>query len=218
MSSEGSGNKMVRRFKVLGLAAFATLAAMAFIGATSASAVTLCEEPEETCGSPYEGKTTIKAALKSGTKAVLNSSLGKVECAKSNSEGITDSTSGSPLTGDITELKFTECFLGATACTVTTINLPYEAALTHTAGTLNGIMTVTKPGDGAPGAEVECGALIDCTFTADGIELNANGGNPGQIVASNETLTIGAIGICPTFATWTATYDVSTPNPVYVSK
>jgi hypothetical protein len=210
----------MRYVKTVSLAAMAIAAVMAFAAAGSASANTvLCEHEEgksapAICETPYAGGTAIEGK---STKTVLESSLGTVTCTESVSKGKTSEESGNPLKGKIESLTFSKCTLGTTSCTATSVHLPYNAAVTHTEGTFNGIMKVTNGGTGAPGATVVCGSLINCTFTAEGIELDALGGNPGSIVANKETLGHEAGLICPTTATWTATYTVNTPNPVFVA-
>jgi hypothetical protein len=209
----------MKHLKMLGLTMAAIAALMAFAAAGSASANTvLCEKEEgkaapAVCENPYLAHV-IEA---SSTKTVLESNLGNVTCTESSSKGRTKEESGNPLKGEIEELNFKKCTLGVANCTATAVNLPYAASLVHTEGTFNGVMTVSNGGKGAPGATVICAGVIECTFTAEGIQLDANGGATGTIVANKEKLGFAGGAICPKEASWTATYSVSNPKPVFIA-
>jgi len=198
-----------------GLAATAAIAAMALLGAGSASATVLCKENKSSCGSAYPVPTNISASLVAGTTAKLVSSLGTVECTVSTSSGQT-TTAGTPLLGLIETLTFSSCKLGKTACTVTTENLPYAASISAS-GSGNGSMTVSSDGSGEPRAFVKCGSAIECIFGQTAATLTAVGGNPAVLKAEAIELKIKKNEgfICPSVAKWTAEYAVS-PAPMFV--
>jgi hypothetical protein len=171
----------------------------------------------------YGPGTEIHAVLKSGTTATLTSALVNVHCTSSTVQGSTSNTgtTGSPVEGTITALSFSGCkTTSGTACTVTTIGINTTtempiAQVTATGGG-NGLMTVTPDtGDENPGAHVTCGFFINCTFQVSDIELDIDGGNPALSTAIAEPLEREG-GICPEEAFWDATYEVTTPKPLFV--
>lgn len=207
----------MKYLKMLGLAAVAAMALMAF-GAGSASATELCSTNTSPCtGTKYGSGTVIKANLKSGTIANLTNSLGNVTCTTSTVEGKTSSAGGGTgvaVKGSITSLKFSNCtqdVFGSPSCTVTATGIPAAVQGVATGGG-NGKMTT-----GTAGAEVVCLGFIECSFSAPGIELTTTGGNPAHVTASNEVLKIEEGGfLCPSEAKWDATYEVSTPKPLFL--
>jgi hypothetical protein len=211
--------KQVRTFKLLSLAGIAAIAAMAFLGAGTASATRLCKTAAGagTCGSIYGAGTKISA---SSTEATLVTSLGTVVCKKSTVGGKTTTAGGGagvPVAGTVESLTFSECKLGSTSCTATAVHLNYTATVAWTSGN-NGTFTVGKGTGGAPGAHVVCGSFIDCTFTGEGIQLDVDGGEPALVLAKEEVLAKEAGGFfCPSSSTWTATYTVTAPNPLFIS-
>jgi len=203
--------------KMLSLAAVAAIAAMAFVGVGSASAhsTALCKANELPCsaGNTLGSGAAIKAKLVSGTVANLLNSAGNVECKSSAVAGKTTSGLATTVAGEITSLTFTECKRGTESCTVTVKNLPYKASILVIPGTMNGEFTVTNPS-----AEVKCGSFINCTFGFSSVTLGATGGNPAKIVASNELLTLESGLICPGESHWDAEYEITEPNPLWVSE
>lgn len=203
---------------MFGLAVIAALATMAFVGAGSASAVTLCKVNQNPCeaANQYPSGTEINAELETGTKAVLLTNLATVECAGSKSAGKTTATSGSPLPGTITSLTFTSCKTTAgVGCTVTVLRLPYKVAVAATGGG-NGTLTATSGGAGNPGATVVCGLVLNCTFSTPSATLTIDGGEPTRLLAEGVELERSG-SICPAEAFWDATYRVTSPIKGWVS-
>jgi hypothetical protein len=199
--------------KMLGLAAMAAMALMAVGGAGTASAAELCTENKAPC--PTEKKhgagTTIEASVV-GT-ATLTTNTTNVHCSVSDVHGTTTTAGGSgkAVLGEIESLSFEQCETsGGTECEVTTQGFPASASLVATGGG-NGTMTVT----GEPGAHVQCGFFINCTFTTKSIALDVTGGNPAHVTASEEEL-LRSGGFCPTVSKWDATYKVNAPKPLFV--
>ncbi len=205
----------MRLIKMLGLGMVAAIAAMALVGVGSASAhsTALCKTNELPCKSPLPSGTAITGALESGTTAKLKSSIGTVECKKSPTSGKTTSGLATSVSGSITALKFEECKLGETSCTVTTEGLPYAASVLVIPGTMNGEFTVKNPS-----ATVKCGALINCTFGFESVNLTVDGGAPAKLLAKEERLTLEKGFICPGESFWTATYTITAPNPLFISE
>lgn len=199
----------MKYLKMLGLAALAAVAAMAILGASSASAVVLCKENKSPCpeAQQYPSGTKISAKLVAGTKAVLTGSL-TVECSASTVSGETTAKSGSPLPGKITGLTFSTC---TTCPTVTAESLPYSATANATGGG-NGTMTVSNPKVKLSG----CFGFATCTATAASVTLDLVGGSPGRVKAVKEPLTISGFG-CGSSGTWSAEYEITAPNPVFIT-
>lgn len=213
----------MKLIKMLSLGALASLAAMAFIGASSASAVTLCRVNQNPCqaANQYLEGTVIKAELEKEKKAVLKTNLATVECTISKSEGKTTKTSASPLPGTISKLTFEGCkTTGGVVCTVTVVNLPYNAAVAATGGG-NGTLTATSGGTGNPGATVVCGTVLNCKFSTPSATLTVLGGEPAKLDAENielEPEVISLESVCPTEAFWTAPYKVTSPTNGWVEE
>jgi hypothetical protein len=201
----------MKYLKILGLAAIAALALTAVAGAGTASAAKLCKNV--TCTEHYPSGTVLSSKLKTGTNALLTSSFGTVTCKKSTVGGKTTSTEAH---GEITSFTFTECTdpFGS-PCTVKAVNLSYTAKGAAT-GSGNGTLTVSpKAGGGNPGAHVECGSFMNCTFTVSSITLAVTGGAPATITANKEPL-LREGGFCPSEAFWDATYEVTAPSPLFI--
>ncbi len=219
----------MKYIKILGLAAVAAMALMAFVGASSASATVLCSQtPSGTpaacpTASTYGAGTTITGTAEG---ALLTNNLNPVECEHSETEARITNTGGasSTVVGTIEELNFTGCSttnIPITNCTVTVEHLPYLGEVHWTEGTHNGTLTGLNHGNGVPGAKVVCGTVINCRFSAEPT-LDVNGGNPASVLANEESLTISGGGllmpICPSTAKWDAEYVATSPTAIWVAK
>jgi len=212
--------------KMLGLAAIAAAALMAFVGASSASATVLCTV--EGTGTPtgttcpaneaYKAETEIHAVNKGVVK--LDGAL-VIECNKSTIKGNTTSEGSATETvgGPITTLTFEECtcevkVLKAGSLEVHWIN-PVDEGGKET-GSHNGTLT-------SSGAEVTvlCKTIfgnVHCIFTTNATDIGTlTGGNPA-IATANAILTQAKTdSLCPSEPRWTATYEVTTPKPLFVA-
>lgn len=208
--------------KILGLAAVAAMALMAWLGASSASATVLCKNSTSTpCSEKYAPETIIEGAA---TNAKLTSNLATVSCTNSETtaETKTEGSASTTVTGTITALDFTGCTTGAgVPCTVTVNHLPYHAEIHWTTGN-NGTLTVSSDGSGSPGANVVCAGVISCTFERTLFTLPVTGGAPASIAAnaiSLERTPFGGTPLCGTEAFWDATYTATGANStIYVRK
>lgn len=139
----------MKQLKILALALIAATALMAFAGAGTASATftALCEvkftEPSGTpkcpAGKTYEEEDEFHAVLESGTKLVLETGLGKVECSESTISGNPQAATAMPLTIVTAEFTTANCgeytvIVEASSLKVEIIDLP---VWTH-----NGTMTL----------------------------------------------------------------------------
>jgi hypothetical protein len=207
--------------KMLGLAAVAAMALMAFFGASSASAAVLCKTNSDPCeaGQDLEKGAALNSSLAAGKTAVLKAAFSEVVCSKSEVKGEVTNTGGKgkEVSGDITEITFTECTCGSRTAHVTTTE----------AGTLkvNDAGTVTSVGTRAT---IQCTGLASCIFgtVAAGTDVGTfTEGSPGSLNAA-ATLTwssgTGDSGqfVCAGFGdtgSWTANYEVTSPTSLWVS-
>jgi len=208
----------MKHLKTLSLAVVAVVAAMAFVGASTASATTLCKVSTNPCpeASRYALPQTIKGATAAGAKATLTAGSFVVKC-DSTATGVAKENlgAGKGIKGQITGLTFTNCEGSCTSAEAK--NLPYTALAQAGAGG-NGSMTV----EGSPfaGAQLNnCFGSVTCIYGAAKVSLEIVGGNPAKIVAKAVKLTkqTGSNALCPAEGSWTATYVVSEPNPVWIT-
>lgn len=205
--------------KLLFATSAAAVIAVALVGVSSASATVLCKEKAEVCpaAARYPAGTQIKARLREGTEAVLESSLGTIRCKGSTAAGETTSEFGTPLMGTQNAMTFSECVFGkGTACTVTIEHLPWLVEGTEIEPG-NGFVTVSSGGTGTPQAHVVCGSFVNCTWGAPKMTLDGEGGSPAiERLLKIELVRISGF-ICPTTTAASAEYEVTEPQPVFVS-
>jgi hypothetical protein len=208
----------MKYIKMLGLAAVAAMAITAFAGAASASASELCSTNTSPCtGTKYGAGTTLEAT---STSSVLTTSGGfinpVVTCTHSALKGSVTNAGGKGLNvvGTINSLTFTGCTYSGGKCTMTATGTSYLATGIATGGG-NGILTVEKDTGGVPGASVSCEGLLTCDYSSSDISFSLTGGNPAKIVANKVLLSGGAFP-CPTQASWTATWTVLKPSPLFL--
>jgi len=193
----------MKYLKMIGLAAVAAAALMAFAGAGTASAeTTLCAD---TAGASCYGKgTVVDASLVAGTKAVLTPAGffgSNVECAISTVKGKVETTTTA--SGKIEQLTFEEC------TDPVTVTKPGKLAIHHD-GEHNGKLTVT-------GYEVHVEqSSLPCTFAGNITEgITVTGGSMAKVDAT-ATLEGTSSFPCPSSAVWHAEYTVNQPEPLYV--
>lgn len=210
----------MRLIKMFGLTAIAAVAAMAFIGASSASATStaLCTSDASlvcAAGNVYTGHIEGLAV-----NPELLSSITNVTCEHSvilgNALGLV--TGGSQVT-HLELIDFTgNCKTSSgTACTVTTTALGLVDLL-KTAPNLGTATSLNSK------VKVVCGFFINCTF----------GGTPelhvvGSTLPLNTTSSLGALtankaslsregGICPSTSEWDAKYTIQLPHELFVTE
>jgi hypothetical protein len=226
----------MRLSRILGLTV-ATAAILA-IAASSASAVTLCEEAKNPCPEPKEfAVPTIlggelnplfemeivvfdKAAEEKGE---MEKPFFTIKCSKGTFKGATSKNEGpeKTLLGTITP----EPFEGCTGCTKgVALKAPYKTELLWDPAVVgDGLLNITTgTGGGIPAWEFTgCGPLsVTCTFGENTIsKIRWMGANPAQIRITNAPLTFqaGNPTYCQKKAKVTAWYNVTNPAlPVYV--
>jgi hypothetical protein len=200
------GEYPVNWIKKIALAAIAAAALMAFIGVGTASATTqLCTDAGGVC-TEYSG-----SIVGTSTNATWATNLANVECAHSSTTIIENSSTGTPIIGTVTGLGFSGCQtegLVHTPCTVTVKNLPYTSSL-------EGKTLTIKDGVGV-GAKVVCGTVLSCELLTKAASLAITNGSPTVARANEVALSHETGTICPTVATWSATYAVTSPTGLTV--
>jgi len=183
----------------LALAAIAATALMAALGAGTTSATQLCTDSVGVC-TEYSGNIT-----GTSTNATLATNLANFECSDSAATIHANNSTGAPILGEVTALSFTGCRSEVTLipCTVTVRNLPYSASLEG--------KTLTVTDAVGAGAKVVCGTWLSCEFLTQKAELAITNGEPAVARAEKVELSHETGAICPSTATWSATYAVTSP-------
>jgi hypothetical protein len=196
---------------MIGLAAVAAIAAMAFVGASSAMAngpTALCKVNEEPCA---PGNLTGHVHFESTEEPTLETETPKltVKCLSSLALGDAEAL-GNPTGVTLTELLWTGCYLapfsGTHNCTVKT-----EAT-----GLIDVLRTAANLGTAtALGTEVRvtCGAVINCVYggpTITGLTVEGalhNGSTSHGRLKAPGIAVPKVKGLCPASSKWTATYE-----------
>ena len=188
--------------KMLGLAAIAAAALMAFAGSASATILT------SPSGTQYSGE--IAASLKSCTKATMKSFIGEVACEKSTFGGKVESQ-GAETTAStrVSSLTLTSC-----DCVVAVLrNGSFEI---HTdSASANGNGTVTGNGQEFT---MECEGF-HCIFTTSNTDLGTLTGGTSGVLTVNATIprTGGRSGaFCGSSGNFVGTWSVNTPSTLLI--
>lgn len=216
----------MRLIKMLGLAAVAAIAAMAFLGASSAAAefaTTLCEEKSATLTCPE-----LKQAKSFTMLATTTTLLASVEvlCLHSSATGTVESPTltpaGTPLGVQLSKLEFKECGRVSSGshsdCKVTVKKQPLLEVLK------TGVNLGTAKVNPAAPAEIniECGSFINCTYsettkplTVESAE-HTEGNKWGMLTASKVVVAKGKGFLCPATAEWDALYEPLENKPLWL--
>lgn len=195
----------MKYLKVMAAAAI-VVAAVAAIGAGSASATVICKTKSSPCGSLYPKGTVFQSELTPGTTAVLKAGFATFECTEGHGT-VETTTTGSA----------TETVKGITK------------ALSF--GGCNGVVNVLKTGTG----EIHWTSKTNGTFTVEGIEVTGsmlgvdcvyggaissgitlNGGEKPTITINSKVGLLSGGFLCGNPATMTASLTVTEPTPLYV--
>ena len=193
--------------KTFGLAAMAAMALMAFI-ASSASATALYSNTTK-----QGAGTEINATLTGGTATletlegtVLDTCKGGGVAGKTNNAG----GAGVSVTGTIESLTWSEC-----TKTTDTLN-PGSLEIHWISGTKNGTLTAID-------AEVTINTIFGSCVYGSAKALNLGtvvGSTTGNATMEINTKVPKISGnfACPAESRWTASYTVTTPSPLHVTK
>jgi len=189
--------------KMLGLAAVAAMALMAFAGSASATVL------KDGSGNTLPAGTEINSTLKTGTSALLKAGFANITCTESTVAGKTANAGGASETvkGGITTLAFPNASCNATVHVLSNGELEI-----HSAGGSNGTLT-------GKGSEVTVAiGSTSCTYgTGTGTTLGTlKGGSPAVMEVSAKLPKLAGGFLCASPAEWTATYTVTTPSTLTV--
>ncbi|MGN6276237.1 MAG: hypothetical protein ACTHNP_09965 [Solirubrobacterales bacterium] len=197
----------MKHLKTLALAALAAAAVMALVGAGSASATVLCKTTTTPCGSiaiSLESSLTGTAKLEAGG-ITLDTCIGGAVSGTIEEAGATVTAKG----------KVAKEHLNWAGCTRTTTTLRGGELEIHAfTSTDNGTVTAT-------GFEVTVATIFGPCIYGFGTEHHdlgtlEGGAEPRLVIKTNVPLLSGP---CPSESaptTWTATYLMTNPKPLYV--
>jgi hypothetical protein len=200
------GEPQMRLIKMFGLAAVATVTAMAIVGATSASAANtqLCNTHTAlTCGSP-----ATRISLEDVTTSILLNDLVDIECSTVKGMG-TPLGLASPQSIHFTDLEFGGCETSENSpCEIEVLEQPL-ANLNKT-GLDAGILTATNGKVFLFCENAIFGADIECEYDLTGASLSAG----AQHATANETPIdeIGSDLLCPNIPTLDALLVMVDPD------
>jgi hypothetical protein len=221
--------KHMKSVKMLGLAAVAAAALMAFVGVSSASATVLCKTPGTgsptgtTCpaGWAYPAGTEIHGVSEGNIVFTTGSEFTEITCkagtwkvSVKNEGSATETVKGETISP--TDTAWGECSTPNGKCTVTTIR--------------GGLLEVhwiegTHNGTLAPfGFEItsSCNSIfgtIHCrltTFTL-GIGVVTGGATATADFENAPLANLPTSGLCPENSKFDAKYEITTPKPLYVT-
>jgi len=197
----------MKYLKMLGLAAVAAAALMAFVGAGSASATTLtCTNPPGTKVVCPAG-TTIDATA--GSSLNLKAGFANITCTESTVHGKTTNTGSSTETvkGHIEGLTFGKCNATVTVIEKGTLEIHTDQeGVTDNNGTLTGSGSVVTVATGG----------ISCTYATNNTDLGtvkgstSTGGIATMIINAELTKSAGGF-LCANPAHWEGSYEITTP-------
>jgi hypothetical protein len=208
---------MLKYLKIIGLVAVAAMAMMAFAG--SASATVLCNNNLSTtacsskvaAGTLIESSLTGSSVLKSGETTLNTCTGGKFTSEVSNAGSSTTTVSGPNKTID-----FEGCV--STVHTKSSCEFCEHVAngtleIHHIAGTDNGTVT-------ASGVVITNTIFGTSCIYQSGVGKDLGtlvGGNPASLNINITVTELTPKAICPDTPTWTATFKVTSPTPLYVA-
>ena len=195
--------------KMLGLAAVAAMALMAFVGAGTASATTLTGVG----GSILKSGSTI-TATNEGT-VTLTTSFKNIECTHSEVSGKTTNETGTAVEGKVEVLTFD----GVCNCEVKVLKKG-TLSITWISGS-NGTLK-------SSGAEVtaSCSSIfgnVHCIYATNGTDLGTLTGSgttkstATMDIASADIPRLPTSGLCDESANWDAKYEVNSPDELNVT-
>jgi hypothetical protein len=195
----------MRTLRLLGLPAL-TILIVALCGG-NASATVFCKSNTTPCSSQVTAGTKVEMSLSgvSVMKAVATD-----ECSGSEWSWKVESAGGTSTTvsGKVEPLKFSGC-----SCE-TKVLKNGEVEAHWISGTMNATAT-------SKGAEVTSNcAGVDCVYgTGTGTSVGTlTGGEAAKLDVSATLAKVSGSFLCPSTSSWTATYEVKSPKPLYVAQ
>jgi hypothetical protein len=205
----------MRYLKAFAIAVLAGAALIAVVGASPAAAETiLCTKEATPCPA---GKSDggvgneVKMSLASGTKSVIDARYKNISCSKSLITAKVTSA-GEADTAGVEGLSFEECNCEVKVLAKGTLEL------SRIASTANA--TVRSTGTEVTTVCTVLGLPVHCVYVTSNTHLGTlDGGNPAKLPIVGAHLPVDenrSDGVCPEESNWTATYEVTSPKPLYV--
>lgn len=202
----------MKYLKMLGLAVMAAAALTAILGASSASASTLCTATETPCSAAHKDKF-LHAVLEAGSSAYLIETGGTtasplVTCTESTVTAESEETGSSTETekGLVKNLSFGGCNHTTNVIAGGTLEVH------HIAGTDNGTVTSKE-------AKVTVSIIgVSCVYgSQNGLDIGELTGGLMATMDINAVVNLVEGGFfCPKTAIWEGKYTVTEPEPLYV--
>ena len=204
----------MKYLKMVGLAAVAAAALMAFIGVGSASAAVLCKTATNPCTSKWTVGTKLEFSLKSGTSAIWKGTFGETlkTCTNAKLSGeITNAGSGTePVKLKVTEDSWTSCSVATVTLKLGEIEIKNITATTNGTVILKGAQfTTNDPFFG------------DCVYgtAAEGTDLGTlTSSSTGDSVIDVNALLLPSGGACCPDVVWQESFTITSPKetPLFV--
>lgn len=198
--------------KMLGLAVMAAMALMAFIGAGTASATVLCKTATNPCTEKY-GDVEMHAVLEGTATLETTAGTALATCTVGTMSGTVAKTGSSTETvsGPMGALTWGPKGEG---CNQVVSTLKTGSLEVHYTSGNNGSVTAS-----ATEVTVEISG-VSCRYESGaGLNLGTlTGGKPATLTVNTVVNEVSpGQFLCPDDARWTAAYEVTSPNPLYVS-
>jgi len=194
----------MKHVKMLGVAAVAAAALIAFVGVGTASATTLTNE----AGEVVKTGSTIDFSIPSGKSAVLVNTIGEEidQCSSSTASGKTTNEGGTGVAvkGNVETLTWGSCTFPTKTLTVSSLQVNGTGSGNVSAtGTFEVTINTILLGSCIYGVTngTPVGTLASGTFTANAVA---------------EKFPVGSNFVCPPTAVWTGTYTATEPKGLKV--
>jgi hypothetical protein len=209
--------------KILGLAAIAAMAIMAFVGASSASATVLCKTTlVEGCAAAkwdYPAGTEIHAVLVENTEAKLENLSGSTiyaHCSESTLQGTTANTGSS--TETVSGSGVVTWGAKNVGCSTTVDTLENGTLEVHYGEKGDGVVTGKGVVVTVELFGVTCAYGTAATGTKLGTLTEPASSTADTVIDANAEVEKKSGGfLCPSETRWTAEYTITSPVPLYVS-
>jgi hypothetical protein len=206
--------------KMLGLAAVAALALMAFVGTSGAAAsAKVCSTTGTgaACAGGHGAEYTTQPLAASTGAGVSTSTTGfaRIECPSQMTGEVGHDGN---VTVNVLSTTVSSCKSTLGSCTVDkATGLPWKSGTAVTGTAPNGTLQVNN----SIGAEFTCGG-VNCQYSATSAgtkgEITVKGGEPAVVTASKVPMSkIGGSAFCSATGEWDAVYTLSTPSSLFLT-
>lgn len=193
----------------------------AILGAGMASATVLCANKLQTnncVGGTYPATTEVHAVLKAGTVSKITTGFKNIECGHSTIKGKIEAAGGAAETIKLPDtanneklvLTFEECNCEVAPLAAGDLEIHQIAATDNGTVTSNGTETT-----------VSCSTIfgnVHCLYSTSNTDLEfLRNGAPASFEFNVALVVLSTSSLCTQQATWTAEYEITSPNPLYVS-